>query len=92
MAATYDFTVDKATGHPVQLLMTGVNLFTGSHYDHWVIDYYNYSTESIPDSEFDVPDICKTAEPLPAKYQVPGSNPPPLSHSGPCNDRISPLS
>eukprot|EP00884_Botryococcus_braunii_P018854 jgi/Botrbrau1/5652/Bobra.55_1s0040.1 len=70
VSASYDFMVDRETGEPVQLLMTGVNLFTGSHYDHWIIDYYNFSAGHIPDAEFEIPEICKNAQALPPKYQA----------------------
>ncbi|GKT33143.1 hypothetical protein ADUPG1_007144 [Aduncisulcus paluster] len=45
-------------GTPVQWHMTGYNLFSGSHYDQYIIDYISYTKGSTTAGAFDVPAQC----------------------------------
>lgn len=45
-------------GTPLRLYMWGKNLFTGGHFDAYIVDYYDYQPGSIDEDIFSVPDNC----------------------------------
>ena len=45
-------------GAPLRLYMWGKNLFTGGHFDAYIVDYYDYQPGSIDEDIFSVPDNC----------------------------------
>ena len=45
---------------PLRLYMWGKNLFTGGHFDAYVVDYYDYKPGPPADEVFSVPDYCPT--------------------------------
>jgi Cathepsin propeptide inhibitor domain (I29) len=70
MEMKYIFYTDSSTGHPLELNMIGINLYTGGHKDNYIARYYNYEDVSVsgdgfPKGTFDPPvDIeCTDAEP-----------------------------
>jgi hypothetical protein len=72
MEMKYTFYTDASTGHPLELNMVGINLYTGGHKDHYNAYYYNYeaitsdnSDDRFPKGTFDPPlDVeCTDAEP-----------------------------
>ena len=40
------------------LNMWGINLYTGGHYDNYIVNYYGYREGPAPEGTFDKPDIC----------------------------------
>ena len=38
--------------------MWGKNLYTGGHFDAYVVDYYDYKPGAIADEIWSVPDLC----------------------------------
>ena len=45
-------------GTPLRLYMWGANLFTGGHFDAYIVDYYDYKPGAIDADVFSVPDMC----------------------------------
>ena len=44
--------------------MWGINIYTGGHYDHYIVDYFGFQAQPAPPATFDVPEFCpKTPEP-----------------------------
>ncbi|KAL4527330.1 hypothetical protein Ndes2526B_g08970 [Nannochloris sp. 'desiccata'] len=81
MEMKYTFYTDASTGHPLELNMVGVNLYTGGHKDHYNAYYYNYeaitsgdSGSRFPEGTFDPPvDIeCTDAESNAAATRIGG--------------------
>lgn len=49
---------------PLRLFMWGKNLYTGGHYDAYIVDYSAYKPGASPEDTWAVPDICpKDPEP-----------------------------
>ncbi|GKT15588.1 peptidase C1A [Aduncisulcus paluster] len=48
-------------GTPVQWHMTGYNLYGGSHYDQYIIDYTSYTPNTTTDGAFDKPSQCSSS-------------------------------
>ena len=44
---------------PLRLHMLGREVFSGAHYDEYVVEYLKYSTKKPDKDEFDVPSICE---------------------------------
>ena len=58
----YTFYSTADTGIPLRLHMHGTELFTGAHFDEWVVDYIDFSPD-VPDaSVFDMPDTCSASD------------------------------
>lgn len=53
----YDFYLDANQSAPVKLHMWGVNLYTGGHFDEYVVNYYNYKPGPIDDKIWEVPEV-----------------------------------
>lgn len=50
--------------------MWGKNLYTGGHFDAYVVDYYDYKPGPIPEDVWEVPRLCpKDVEPGNAAVQ-----------------------
>jgi hypothetical protein len=82
MEMKYTFFTDASTGHPLELNMVGINLYTGGHKDHYNAYYYNYEevSDGFSKDTFDAPiDVeCTDAEPDAAaaamkKYSTPAT-------------------
>ena len=43
---------------PLELDMWGINLYTGGHYDNYIVHYTSYRAGSIPEAVFSKPDLC----------------------------------
>ena len=43
---------------PLLLNMWGINIYTGGHYDNYVVNYYGYREGPAPAGTFDKPHIC----------------------------------
>lgn len=56
--ATYTFYIGTADITPLRLYMWGKNLFTGGHYDAYIVDYYGYTPGPAPAEVWSVPDYC----------------------------------
>ncbi|KAJ6250786.1 hypothetical protein M0813_15601 [Anaeramoeba flamelloides] len=55
---TYDFYCkDDTDKTPVRYHLHGSNILFGSHYDNYILDYYEYST-TLDSKVFDVPSLC----------------------------------
>ena len=51
-------------GAPLQLNMWGINIYTGGHYDHYIVDYFGFQAQPASPATFDVPEFCpRTPEP-----------------------------
>ena len=57
-------------GAPLQLNMWGINIYTGGHYDHYIVNYFGFSKGPAPEGTFDVPDFCPT-KPEPGNQMTP---------------------
>jgi len=55
MKMKYTFYTDASTGHPLELNMIGINLYTGGHNDHYNAYYYNYEALTSDTSEIRFP-------------------------------------
>jgi cathepsin L len=80
MEMKYVFYTDASTGHPLELNMIGINLYTGGHKDNYIASYYNYEDvskdgDAFPEGTFDPPvDVeCTDAEPDAAAAVTAGS-------------------
>jgi hypothetical protein len=56
----YTFFMDDA-GAPVQLYMKGQDIFSGSHYDEWVVDYHSLDVGDPDPAVFEVPSNCSAS-------------------------------
>ncbi|KAJ3440629.1 hypothetical protein M0813_08899 [Anaeramoeba flamelloides] len=59
---TYIYSTVVGTNYPVQYWFLGYDSIFGSHYDQYVIDYYEYIPSGVKDSDFAIPSICKNPE------------------------------
>lgn len=54
---------------PLALDMWGVNLYTGGHYDNYVVRYTSYRAGPIPEAVFQKPDLCAAKTLLAARAE-----------------------
>uniref|UniRef100_A0A7S0RNP8 Peptidase C1A papain C-terminal domain-containing protein n=1 Tax=Chlamydomonas leiostraca TaxID=1034604 RepID=A0A7S0RNP8_9CHLO len=59
---TYTFYTAQRDGRPLALSMIGVNVFSGSHYDHYAVDFTYFAPLAAP-LVLSPPKICKLAAP-----------------------------
>ena len=50
--------VSEQEGAPLMLNMWGINIYTGGHYDNYVVNYYGYRQGPAPPGTFNKPAIC----------------------------------
>ena len=43
---------------PLELNMWGINLYTGGHFDNYVVHYTSYRAGPVADAVFEKPDLC----------------------------------
>ena len=52
---------------PLELNMWGINLYTGGHFDNYIVHYFDYQPGPQADTLFAKPDICHGKPELPAQ-------------------------
>ena len=62
--------VPEQEGAPLMLNMWGINIYTGGHYDNYIVNYYDYREGPAPPGTFDKPAICPD-KPEPEDAQTP---------------------
>ncbi|KAJ3434188.1 hypothetical protein M0812_20254 [Anaeramoeba flamelloides] len=68
----YTFYSDVVNDNPVQYHMLGYDIVFESHYDEYIIDYYEYKPNEVDEEIFNLPEICNN--PSDSQHHVFGRN------------------
>lgn len=68
----YMFYTSQATGHPIKLVMAGLNLLSGSHFDEYIVDFvlFNDRFSAGSGAIFKPPSVCNHPIDLKSIHQL----------------------